>query len=70
MQLFSYPGCRSCLVKACCGIVCEDYIRHVFETRGIIISDLISLQDAELEIMYHLIDDDKPENWRDSFRGK
>ena len=48
MQIFSYPGCRKCLVNSCCQNVCEEYREHIYETRGCeVIIDTISLRDCE-----------------------
>lgn len=48
MQIFSYPGCQKCLVKACCYNVCKDYREHLYETRGCeVLIDTISLRECE-----------------------
>ena len=49
MQIFSYRGCQSCLVKACCQNVCDEYRWHLYKTREILITKdpIISLEDAE-----------------------
>jgi len=48
MQIFSYPGCQTCLVKMCCQNVCKEYRQHVFETKDInILIDKLSLKKAE-----------------------
>lgn len=51
MQIFSYPGCQTCLVKVCCQCICEEYKQHIYKTRDIKIeTENLSLEEAETSI--------------------
>ena len=48
MQIYSYPGCDTCLVKMCCHNVCGDYRQHVRKETGLtIMAPVLKLEDAE-----------------------
>jgi hypothetical protein len=34
MKTYSYKKCQTCLVKACCGKVCEEYRKYIFKVLG------------------------------------
>ncbi len=31
MKTYSYEKCQTCIVKACCSIVCRDYKQYIYE---------------------------------------
>ena len=58
MQIFTYKGCQTCLVKSSCRNVCREYRNHVFDTRGIDMKlNPLPLDRAETIVAMHLATD-------------
>ena len=48
MKTYSYEGCRSCLIRACCSSVCEEYKQYIRDKMHInIMIDRVSLDLCE-----------------------
>ena len=48
MKTFSYERCQTCIVRACCSNVCEDYRKYAYEQIALtIMSSPITLDRCE-----------------------